>query len=429
MAKKFWMAQALYNQIKHEDEKTANLMKRVGDSLSKCSSRTIFDVSWNNYNRLCKKDISNGDDFTKRKKPETKEFFGFKGGKDSKSYLSTLGLAKCNKIQCPLCCYARSYIRRNAALAWAKNVNWREYYAVSLTFTVPHKLFDSKNINNFKKLLSLLTQSLRSFSQCIANISNTSRSGYTSACIDSLGFISSFECTFGKNGLHPHFHTIFFTKSERDVKKLRDWFRKDRVKIWKKSGGNLLRMPQINEDKSFQVLVSPNENSGPEKILSYINKGLFETISVDKKIETWAKTSKNIFNLTGSELKYFCIFYEATKGMRFYRSGGVCKEIKGISKHIKDWKESSPDDIVTKKMDEIVKIENKKKEIPDGEISIWVQQFQSILIKKAINLSAEAIKKMVENSWNDYVEFYKKIERKKKEYFNSFFNDCQKNIL
>ena len=132
MAKKHWIYNCLLEQAQHEDESTSRLMLSVAESLKKCSSRTIFDLAWKNYSRLCKKDIQEGR-WKKRETPRVEEFVEWKGD-DEREALATLGLAKCKRIQCPICCMSRSFLRRNNALDWAKEIDWKEYYAVSLTF-------------------------------------------------------------------------------------------------------------------------------------------------------------------------------------------------------------------------------------------------------------------------------------------------------
>lgn len=418
MAKKHWMGVALAEQAEKEDVETGDMLRRVAKALSKCSSNTIFDVAWKNYERLCEKDRKEGQDWQKREKPKVVEYVEWRGDGDHEGPLAVVGLAKCKRIQCPLCCYSRSFLRRNAAIEWAKSYDWSDYYVVSLTFTVPHKLLDSATTRGFKGVLDNLNKSLSAFSKWVVDIQRDRARGYKSPFPDSIGFISSLECTFGANGLHPHFHAIFFTKAESDVEKLRQWFRKDRVRVWKKSGGSLLRMPDINEDLSFQVLVKPQEKVGPERIISYINKGLFETISVDQKDKTWSKTSKNIFHLSPTELKYFCVFFEATRGMRFYRSGGICKQIKGISEQVKAWEEGSEEDIINRELKIIFRIANKNKDFPEFWISEYVKRYQRDLEKKALDLSSDEIKKLVRNSWKSFLK--EKMENRQK-YFDEKF--------
>ena len=393
----------ILEEAKAVDPFTAKMMRGVSTSLSKCSSRTLFDVVSENHHKLCRQDIANGKNPSERKKPNVDQYVELKGnGDDNKGDLGSFGLLKCKRIQCPLCCFARSYIRRNNALDWAKEKDWSGYYCVSLTFTVSHKLKDSESVDRFKKILDILTMSLKGFANWTRRISSVKNKGYFSNSPEDIGFISSLECTFGKNGLHPHFHTIFFTKCEKDVEKLREWFRRDRVKVWKRSGGNLLRMPDINEDKSFQILVRPNDKVGPEKIISYINKGLFETISVADKDKNWSKTSKNIFNLSGSDLKYFCVFFEATRGKRFYRSGGVCKQIKTISESLEEWESGNSKEAINKNMKKIWKISTKEDGIDPSYIKSFVELKLKDLETKANTLSPKEIDVLFKQEWNKF---------------------------
>lgn len=403
MAKKHWIQSEILRQASTEDPETAIFMRNVANSLAKCSSRTIFDMAWKNYRRLCKKDHKEGLDSSNRSTPKVSEYVDWKGDEESDS-LTVLGLAKCKRIQCPICCMSRSLLRRRNALEWAKEISWNEFYAVSITFTVSHTLSDSDTPKKFLKVLDALTDSLKSFSSYFRSISKSSGRGYKSPNPESLGYISSLECTYGENGLHPHFHTILFTKSIQDVERFREWFRKDRARLWRKSGKSLLRMPDFNEEKSFQILVSPNEKSGPEKIISYVNKGLFETISVVDKDRTWSKSSKNIFQISSDEMKYFCVFFEATRGKRFYRSGGICRQIKGISQQIKDFEEGTKSDVLARKMKTLIRIETEKKNIPQGWISEFVIEKQDQLEKKAIEIESEKIRDLVQNEWINFLK-------------------------
>ena len=409
MTKKHWMQLNIIEAAKAEDQFTAKLMNGVADDLRKCGSRTIFEVAHQNHERLCRKDSDEGKNWRERKLPEAKESVEWKGEGDHNGALATLGLAKCKRIQCPLCCFARSYLRRKNALDWAQEINWKDYYCVALTFTVPHKLSDSSSVSNFKKKLEILKSSLKSFGNWNAERTKTTSRGYKSPCPSDIGYVASMECTFGKNGLHPHFHALFFTKSESDVDNLRKWFRRNRVKVWTSEGKKVNRMPEENEDKSFQVLVKPKENAGPEKILSYINKGLFETISVDQKQKAKG-SSKNIFNLSKSELKYFCIFFEATRGLRFYRSGGICKQIRNISEQVEEWENGTPNEIVNKQLDRICRLSQKDDDIPRGWISDFVKKRQVPLEQQAVHISPKEIRKLVNDEWTLYYEKRKEFE-------------------
>ena len=393
---KYRIQKEILDAAENEDIFTAKMMRGVSSSLAKCSSRTLFDVlRKNNIEAIEKNNID--------------QYVEMKGsGSDNKGKLGSFGLVKCNRMGCPLCCHLRSFIRRDNALEWAEKKEWSDYYCVAITFTVSHKLEDSESVERFKKRLYILNSSLNSFSVWNRNIKSKIRSGYKSDCPEDIGFISSLECTFGKNGLHPHFHTIFFTKSEKDVEKLREFFRRDRVKIWKKSGGSLLRMPDINEDKSFQILVRPNDKLGPEKIISYINKGLFETISVANKDKNWSKTSKNIFNLSGSKLKYYCVFFEATRGKRFYRAGGICKEIKSITESLEEYNQGDSKHVLNKNMKRIWKISTQENGIDPDYIKSFVELKLKDLENKANTLSPSEIDDLFTKEWT---KFYTAIHR------------------
>ena len=121
MAKKHWMQINIIKSSQNEDEKTAKLMRDVAESLRKCGSRTIFDMAWSSYNRLCEKDRKNGNDWKRRSTPEINEFVEWRD-ENGKGGLNILGLAKCKRIQCPLCCFSRSFLRRNNTLDWAKGI-------------------------------------------------------------------------------------------------------------------------------------------------------------------------------------------------------------------------------------------------------------------------------------------------------------------
>lgn len=396
MKKKHWFPAALYAQSYVEsDSNLSSLMKSVANRIHTCGSRTIFDVANMGYFARCQKAKEAGEDYFKIMPPDCEEYVewvGEVGGKDAA--LRTLGLARCKRIQCPACCYTRSLLRRTLALEWAEKKDWNDYYAVSLTFTVPHSLWDSETPRRFKKVMDNLFKSASNFSSWVSNILSPKRDGYRSDAPESVGFISSLEFTFGKNGLHPHFHTLFLTKSKRDVEALKKWFRRDRNRV-KAASKEKKQMPRQNEDLSFKELVKPHENANMERVLAYINKGLFETMSHITKDK-----GKTVFHLNRSDLKYFCTFFEATKGKRFYRSGGVCKEIKTIKDVEKNDIDTS--EILKKNLNRLVRISGKDLDLPPGRVSDFVKKHQQELEEKAVDMTASDIKKMVEKAIFEY---------------------------
>ena len=390
MSRKHWIPVEIREAAKTQDAKTGLMMERVAASIGKCGSKTIWDLVNRRYKKKCKGALYP----EKIKPPSIEEFVDWQGevGGDEGA-LKVSGLAYCKKIQCPSCCYVRSLIRRNLALRWAEAVDWSGFYAVALTFTVPHKLDDSSTPRKFKPVMENLFKSADAFRTWFQMAKRQDGRGYHSTDPESLGYMSSLEFTFGKNGLHPHWHTLFFTKSEADIAALKKWFRRDRVRVWKASSA-FKRMPAINEDKSFVPIVNPSEGN-VDKVLSYINKGLFETLSVMTK-EKVMEGGKLIFNLYREELVYFCTFFEATKGRRFYRSGGICRQISSL----KAAKEEalSTDVAVGKKLHSIVRLA-KKEGLAEGLVSLFVSQHQKELEKKAVALSSFDIKKLVEEEW------------------------------
>jgi len=396
------------------------VLQKTAESIRKCNSATIFEIAWKNYDRLCEKDRKEGNRWQHRKRPEVDEYIEWKGEGGYEGGLANVGLAKCKKIQCPLCCYTRSYVRRENAMDWAKQRNWNDYYMVSLTFTAWHNMSDSDSVESFKNLLDTIKTSLKRFSKRINDMSNPKRRG-CSKYPEAIGYIASWECTFGKNGLHPHVHALFLTKSEEDIEKLEKWYKKDRVKVWKARGNSLLRLPKDNEDLGFQIQITPSSTDSDkiqEKIISYINKGLFETLSFEKKGFDESKKTKSIFLLEKEEMKYFAVFYEATRGMRFYRSGGICKEIPGIEESLKNWEEGKSDKRLEKEMQTIIRIENEKHRYPEGWISGWVRQEQKTLSEQAVKLAPKEIERLVKNSW---LTFLKQQMRKEIELTESEF--------
>jgi hypothetical protein len=337
------------------------------------------------------------------KKPDVEEYIEWRGKDDDlDGNLSSLGFARCKRIQCPVCCYTRTLLRRNLALDWANEKDWTGYYGVMVTFTVSHKLSDSENSDSFTQVLDRLNLSMKRFSHWFRNLSDKKSRGYKSSDPDSLGYISSLEFTFGKNGLHPHFHTLFFTRSVEDVRHLREFFHKDRVRVWKESGKisgkKLLRMPDDNELKSFEIFCTPKDGAAKESVLRYISKGLFEAMSSVTKVEQKAETSKSIFQLSGHELKYFCTFFESTRGKRFYRAGGVCKSIMGVNEALEEKKEEEK---VRSSEDLIFKLAQKDK-IPEGWVTEFLRTNKSDFDKSLPHLSVRAIKKKLSEMWDEF---------------------------
>ena len=420
MGKKHWFSAKLLEQAKNESEtELAKKMRRISFSLTACGSRTLWAVAIQGYLARCKKAKDKGEDWRQYQVPaveESIEWQGEVGGEEG--VLKTTGLARCERMQCPICCNQISSLRRKLALDWAKDKNWSEYYVVALTFTVPHQLSDSETSRRFKKIMDNLGKSASDFSSWVRNIRKADvGNGFRSSCPESLGFISSLEVTFGENGLHPHFHSLFFTKSKDDVDALKKWFRRDRVRVWR-TGNALKRMPDVNEELGFKLLVEPFGigKANLEVILSYLNKGLFETLSVATKDKAKGK-SKTIFQLSGPELKYFCTFFEATKGKRFYRSGGICKEIKKI-KDIELDKESA-ENRVDQLLHRLFKISQKDSNLPHNWVSEFVQKHQSELEKKSHKLSSSNVKKLVSESWNCFFNAKLKVLQNSRDAFSA----------
>jgi uncharacterized protein YggU (UPF0235/DUF167 family) len=392
MTRKHWVATNLVNQAKEEDSATSSRMLEVANHIRKCGSTTIWDVAMRGYNNRLKNGINS-------KKPEVEEYVEWRGKDDDlEGNLSSLGFARCKRIQCPVCCYTRTLLRRNLALKWASEKDWTGYYAVMVTFTVSHKLSDSEESERFSKVLERLNLSMKRFASWFGGLSNQISRGYKSPDPDSLGYLSSLEFTFGKNGLHPHFHTLFFTRSESDVENLREFFKKDRVRVWKDSGQKLLRMPKHNESESFKIFCTPMEGAAKDKVISYISKGLFEAMSSVTKVEQKTETSKSIFQLSGHELKYFCTFFESTRGKRFYRAGGVCKSIMGVNEALEEKKE---EDKARSSEDLIFKLAQKDK-IPEGWVTEFLQTYKRDFDKSLPHLSVRAIKKKLSEMWDDF---------------------------
>jgi len=392
MSTKHWIVAALMKQALLEDEDTAKRMREIAHHLNVCGSTTIWDVANRGY--------------LKRRKtnpnilpPNIGETVEWRGEDSDKGRLSLLGLARCHRVQCPLCSYVQTIIRRDFALEWAKKQDWSGYYGVFLTFTVSHKLSDSETSVRFKKTIDKLNKSQSKYSAWFNNLFNKRGVGYRSSCPDSLGTLSSLEITFGKNGLHPHFHTMFLTKSLDDVEKLREFFRKDRVRVWKEGGGSLLRMPDENEDKSFVVFLTPNEGVGvnaSEKVLQYVSKGLFETLSPVTKDEQREQTSKSIFKLSGHDLRYFCTFFEATKRKRFYRAGGICK---GISKLKDKPKDREVEEEIRSKVESIIKISAEEYDLNSGFVTEFYKRNRKEFEATFPHLSASEIRQKTLEKW------------------------------
>jgi hypothetical protein len=408
MSTKHWIVGALLKQALLENEETAKKMREVAEHLTKCGSTTIWDVANRGYlkRRKTNPNIS---------PPDIDETVEWRGEDSDTGRLSLLGLARCHRVQCPLCSYVQTIIRRDFALEWAKKQDWSGYYGVFLTFTVSHKLSDSETVARFKKMLERLDKSVKRYSSWFNNLTKSARKGYISACPESVGSLSSLEITFGKNGLHPHFHTMFLTKSLEDVEKLREFFRKDRVRVWKEGGGSLLRMPEKNEDKSFVVFLTPHEGVGinaGEKVLQYVSKGLFETLSPVTKDEQRDQTSKSIFRLSGHDLMYFCTFFEATKRKRFYRAGGICK---GISKLKDAPKDHEVEEEIRSKVESIIKISAEEYDLNSGFVTEFYKRNRKEFEATFPHLSASEIKQKTLERWLQFSMGKMRVMQKRKQ--------------
>jgi hypothetical protein len=367
----------------------------VAAALDRCQAATLWDVADRSYQRRLKA----GKD---PEVPRVDDFFGIKTDLTPRGKLAVVGLARCCRTTCPVCCYSKVIPRRNLALKWMAARDWSDYYGVFLTFTVPHTLKDSESADSFKPVLESLCKSLERFSEWFKGIGKKSRDGYMSPCPKDLGYLSTLEVTFGKNGLHPHFHVLLLTKSESDVLKLKEFFSKDRVRVWKSAGKSLLRMPDINEAQSFKIFLTPGENLSKEKVLSYLSKGLYETLSSTTKTEQKSETSKSIFNLSEDELKYFVTFFESTKGKRFYRAGGICRE---ITKFMDGKDQEGEDKSLAQGLVERFMISAEKDGLDPGVVSRFVHAHRWEILKDISQLSGEEISAHVH-------QVYEKFKRK-----------------
>jgi hypothetical protein len=389
------LIQSLKIMAKRSGPELSERFEEVAKALGKCQAMTIWDVAHSSYERRWAKGEN-------PKPPKVEEYFSVKTDSKPTGKLAVLGLARCCRTTCPVCCYSKVIPRRNLALEWMAGRDWSGYYGVFLTFTVHHKLKDSESVASFKPVLEGLCKSLGRFSEWFKGIGKKSRDGYVSPCPHDLGYLSTLEVTFGKNGLHPHFHVLFLTKAESDILKLKEFFKKDRVRVWKSAGKSLLRMPDVNEDHSFKVFLTPGESLSKEKVLSYLSKGLYETLSSTTKTEQKAETSKSIFNLSEGELKYFVTFFESTKGKRFYRAGGICRQ---ITKYMDGKDQDGEDKSLSQGLVERFALNAKKDGLDPGVISVFVRKNRREILNNISHLSGEEISVYVN-------QVYEKFKRK-----------------
>jgi hypothetical protein len=391
------LIQSLESMAKKSGPELSKRFADVAKALDKCQAVTIWEVAQRSYEKRLKEGKNPNP-------PQVEEYFSVKTDSKPRGKLAVLGLARCCRIQCPVCCYSKVIPRRNLALEWMAGRDWSGYYGVFLTFTVHHKLKDSESADSFKPVLENLCTSLEKFSSWFRDLGkvNKTKTGYLSPCPHDLGYLSTLEVTFGKNGLHPHFHVLFLTKAESDIYKLKEFFKKDRVRVWKSAGKSLLRMPDINEDQSFKVFLTPGENLAQEKVLSYLSKGLYETLSSTTKTEQKTETSKSIFNLSGEELKYFVTFFESTKGKRFYRAGGICRE---ITKRLEGQGQEGEDKSLAEGLVERFMLSAEKDGLDAGVVSQFVRTHRWEILKNISHLSGEEISAHVS-------QVYEKFKRK-----------------
>lgn len=116
------------------------------------------------------------------------------------------GLHVCaNAWLCPICSSIIQNRRAEECREAIATAEARGYTARMITLTAPHTVGD-----DLSDLLASLTSAWRSMTSVTSWKRLKSRIGM-------LGFVRSFEMTYGNNGWHPHFHVIVFSRERPPV--------------------------------------------------------------------------------------------------------------------------------------------------------------------------------------------------------------------
>ena len=275
--------------------------------LTKCGSRSLFDVSRGNARLNVKLNAS------------------------AKGAVLWSGLARCGRSSCPICCDIKSKALMLESTAWvfknrdaiSKNENalmtltrWHSYNSC------PKDLFD-----DLHQQMKILAEWFEMYGKRYKRRKKKPFRGY----------VGCLEITWGDNGLHFHWH-IYYTSPQNEIRELKSWHKNMVAKYTEKSLklGMKVDMPDSVKKKAFK-LVKKNyvdKDTGKtvkcdvKSILNYINKGLWETTGNTNKVKH-KRGGRSIFDVNSvHSAKMFLKFFEITKHKRFLRLVGDCSTIK-----------------------------------------------------------------------------------------------------
>lgn len=133
------------------------------------------------------------------------------------------GLMSCGSVwACPVCASTITEFRRRELKQAHLNALAEGLSLSMLTLTVPHYAKDS-----LKDVLEGQKKALRKFK-------NSKAFKKIVKGIGLVGDVRTLEVTFGINGWHPHFHILWFTKSELSVRELNS-IRQSLLSLWQKA--------------------------------------------------------------------------------------------------------------------------------------------------------------------------------------------------
>jgi hypothetical protein len=234
------------------------------------------------------------------------------------------GLAYCNRMTCPLCADRIARLRSASAIdgLHSRIDKVKNSVAVAVTLTVSHTANDS--FETVFKALEKKFEKLISKYRALEKRARYKVSIDTSLC----GYLASFETTIGRNGHHAHWHIILFLPVLILANELKDYVKSDLCDN---------KMGREGVERAAEII----ESHDTPRLISYIEKGMFEVTGVGKT--NHKNGNKGLFEgNSDSHFKMYAEVHCGAKGKRLFRSGG---DLRKIRKEFEEAQDSEPKDI------------------------------------------------------------------------------------
>lgn len=199
--------------------------------------------------------------------------------KEGKNYGIIEGILLCKNAKCPSCFYLRSkeYKHKLLSVIETTNINHSENQYLFITLTVEHKKYSS-----LEKILKGLSSAKTNFLKNTISVNKR---------IEILWHFSRLEFSFGKNGIHPHYHLLLSVKNWNSTLE-------NQLKMhWHKSISK--QNLRSNKENGIDIIKIKSNSNDLEKIPNYLTK------NKDHPKEKKNKVYDKIFEKMGSTKSKF----------------------------------------------------------------------------------------------------------------------------